>query len=300
MTPESKSFRGVFKFLAFSTIAFVCVIGLIVSVVAYVLLSTPRPTNIRGCFTTEMFQVNLCPKGPNYVRSKDISTNIKNAVIVSEDGNFYGHQGIDWFEMRESFNTNWERGSFARGGSTITQQLAKNLYLSSEKSLLRKVREAIIALQIETILSKDEILEKYLNVVEFGPNLYGIGPASRFYFGKSASQLTAAESAFLAFLLPNPKKYSVSFRKKLLTPFARGRLKEIVSRLGRYHKISGDDLTTALYQVDHFYGGAEITSPQPESDMPSAEEQDESSDTDKPAAIESNDGSGAQSGADEP
>jgi monofunctional biosynthetic peptidoglycan transglycosylase len=274
LTPP-RTFRGVFKFALYTALAGVCCVGLLVSAVAYLLLSTPRPTDIRNCITTEMYHVKLCPKSPDYVRIKEISSLAKNAVIVSEDGAFYSHQGIDWFELRESFNTNWERGTFARGGSTITQQLAKNVYLSSEKSLVRKVREAIIALQIETILSKDEILEKYLNVVEFGPNLYGIGPASRFYFGKTPAQLTAAESAFLAFLLPNPKKYSVSFRKKQLTPFARSRLREIVSRLGRYHKISQEEVAQGLYQVDHFYGEPVLTSQQPEeSDVPSAEEAD--------------------------
>jgi monofunctional biosynthetic peptidoglycan transglycosylase len=270
---KPKSIQGLLKFVLYSTVAFACAIGLMISATAYVLLSTPRPKNIRDCITTEMYHVKLCPKGPDYVRLKDISANVRNAVIVSEDGAFYSHQGIDWFEMRESFHANMEKGTFARGGSTITQQLAKNVYLSSEKSLIRKVREAMIALQLETILSKDEILEKYLNVVEFGPNLYGVGPASRHYFGKSASQLTPAEAAFLAFLLPSPKKYSVSFRKKQLTPFAHSRLREIVSRLNRYHKISAEDAELAFYQVDHFYGESSISPSLPESEIPSAEEQ---------------------------
>lgn len=264
---------GLLKFIFFTTIAFVCVIGFVFVGIGFFLLTTPRPTHIRECLTTEMYHIRLCSKDPDYVRLKDISPAARNAVIVSEDGGFYGHQGIDWFEVQESFNKNWEEGKFARGGSTITQQLAKNIYLSQDKSLLRKLREAIIALQIESILSKDEILEKYLNVVEFGPDLFGIGKASRFYFGKHPSQLTAAEGAFLAFLLPSPKKYSVSFRKKQLTPFARTRLREIVSRLSRYKKISDDERDSALSQVDHFFGAAE-PSPAPDTELPSIEEQD--------------------------
>ncbi len=201
-----------------------------------------------------MFHVHLCPKDESYVRLRDVSLFARYAVIVSEDGAFYTHQGIDWFEMRESFERNWERGGFARGGSTITQQLAKNVYLSGEKSLLRKAREALIALQIESLLSKDEILEKYLNVVEFGPKLFGIKNAARKYFGKSPSELMVAESAFLAFLLPNPKHYSVSFDRKRLSPFARSQMKIVIERLYRFKKISEEDYHAGLYQLANFFG----------------------------------------------
>ena len=238
--------------------------GLVAVSVALLLLTTPRPTDIRGCITTKMYNVHLCPQDPNYVALKSISPNIKNAVIVSEDSTFYQHGGIDWFELRESAEKNWATGQWARGGSTITQQLAKNVYLSADKSLVRKIREVIITLQLEDFLKKDEILEKYLNVVEFGENLYGVGPASKFYFNKTASELTPAEGAFLAFLLPSPKKYSVSFRKKQLTPFARSRMRVIVNRMARFRSISEEQREQGIAQVDSFYsysGTADTSAP---------------------------------------
>lgn len=243
-----------FKFFTCIGVAVCCVIGFVGVGAGIFLLTTPRPSDIKDCLVTKMYQVRLCPGESGYVRLKDISMHARNAVIVSEDGDFYGHKGIDWFELRRSFETNWERGTFARGGSTITQQLAKNVYLSSEKSLLRKAREALIAIQLEEILNKDEILEKYLNVVEFGPELYGISKASRHYFGKAPAQLTAAEGAFLAFLLPNPKKYSISFRNKQLTRFARRQVHEIIHRMHRFRKISQLDHDDAIAQIDRLFG----------------------------------------------
>jgi monofunctional biosynthetic peptidoglycan transglycosylase len=229
-------------------------LGLILAVAGWFLLTTPRPTDIKSCLVTKLYHVSLCPKGESYVPIRDISIHARNAVIVSEDGTFYSHHGFDWDELKNSFDKNMAKGSYARGGSTITQQLAKNVYLSSDKSLLRKVREALITLQLENILKKDEILEKYLNVVEFGPELYGIGPASQYYFSKPANLLSPAEGAFLAFLLPNPKKYSVSFRKKQLTHFAYRQISEIVDRLYRYKKLSDDEHSQALAQIPRLFG----------------------------------------------
>jgi monofunctional glycosyltransferase len=237
-------------------IAIACIIGFLVIVIAWFLLSTPRPTNVKSCFTTEMYKVHLCRGQPNYVSLSHISAHMRNAVVASEDTTFFSHKGIDFFEMQKSFEKNMKEGKFARGGSTITQQLAKNLYLSSEKSLLRKLREALITVQLEEILSKEEILEKYLNVVEFGENVYGVKQASQVYFGKSPAQLTAVDSAFLTFLLPNPKKYSVSFRKKQLTPFARKQIKNILGKLYYFKKLSTEDYNASISQVDHMWSAA--------------------------------------------
>jgi monofunctional biosynthetic peptidoglycan transglycosylase len=244
-----------FKFLAYSTLATACVAGILAALLGAFLLTTPRPSDIRSCLTTKMFQVRLCPTEPGYVKLKDVAPVARNAIIVSEDGSFYDHHGFDLHELQESIAANLDKGGFARGGSTITQQLAKNVYLTQEKSLLRKVREALIVVQLEEMLSKDEILEKYLNVVEFGPELYGIGNASRYYFKKPPSQLTAAEGAFLAFLLPSPKKHSISFNKKQLTKFARTQTREIVNRLLRYKRISEGEQLAALDQLEHLFGG---------------------------------------------
>src|SRR4249919_2694718 len=133
-----------------------------------------------------------------------VSPNLKRAVLVTEDARFWTHEGIDFDELKESMEVNIERMEFARGGSTITQQLAKNLYLSPSKNPIRKVREFLIARQLESELSKQRILELYLNVIEWGDGIYGAEAAARTYFRKSASDLSASESAYLAAMIPSP------------------------------------------------------------------------------------------------
>lgn len=147
-------------------------------------------------------------KNVNFVYWKNINQYIKWAVILSEDAKFYRHSGIDYEAMKQAFKKNIEMGKYVRGGSTITQQLAKNVFLSREKTITRKLKEVVIAFIIEYELSKTRILELYLNTVEFGPLVYGIGHASHFYFGKSPSILNPLESAFLASLLPGPKIFN--------------------------------------------------------------------------------------------
>lgn len=136
-----------------------------------------------------------------------ISPHLQKAVIVSEDASFFQHEGFDWGGIQEATVRNIKAGKLARGGSTITQQLAKNLYLSSEKKLLRKVHEALIARSLERHLSKKRILEIYLNVAEWGQGVYGAEEAARHHFGKPAAKLTAEEAALLAAILPSPLRH---------------------------------------------------------------------------------------------
>jgi monofunctional biosynthetic peptidoglycan transglycosylase len=133
-----------------------------------------------------------------------ISSNLKRAAIVTEDSAFWQHEGIDYKELRESMETNWERREFARGASTITQQLAKNLYLSPSKNPIRKVKELLITRRLEVELSKQRILELYLNAIEWGDGIWGAEAAARRYFHKSAADLSAQESALLAAAIANP------------------------------------------------------------------------------------------------
>ena len=133
-----------------------------------------------------------------------ISANLKKAVITTEDGAFWDHEGIDYEELRNAVETNWERGEFARGASTITQQLAKNLYLSPSKNPIRKVKELLITRRLEHELSKQRILELYLNSIEWGDGVWGAEAAARRYFRKSAAELSASESALLAGAIANP------------------------------------------------------------------------------------------------
>jgi monofunctional biosynthetic peptidoglycan transglycosylase len=136
-----------------------------------------------------------------------ISPHLQRAVIVAEDTSFFRHHGFDWDGIRDAATRNLDRGEFRRGGSTITQQLAKNLYLSPQKNLVRKAREAFIARALEQRLTKRRILELYLNVVEWGHGIYGAEAAARHYFRKSAQDLTPADAAWLAAILPSPRRY---------------------------------------------------------------------------------------------
>lgn len=133
-----------------------------------------------------------------------ISLNLRQAVITGEDGTFYQHNGIDYFEMKESLKRNFRDLSFSRGFSTITMQLARNLYLSPRKTIMRKFKEIIISFWMERELSKKRILELYLNVIEWGRGIYGVEAAARHYFNKSAAHLTLDESVFLATIIPSP------------------------------------------------------------------------------------------------
>jgi len=140
----------------------------------------------------------------NYSR---ISASLKRAVIVTEDGAFWEHGGVDFQQLKESMEVNLERMEFARGASTITQQLAKNLYLSPSKNPIRKGRELLIARRLEAELSKQRILELYLNLIEWGDRIYGAEAAARTYFGKSAAELGPQESALLAAAINSPRAF---------------------------------------------------------------------------------------------
>lgn len=146
-----------------------------------------------------------------------ISSHLQRAVVVAEDASFFVHEGFDWEGIRDAALHNLEAGEMKRGGSTITQQLAKNLYLSSERSLLRKIREALITRSLEHHLTKERILELYLNVAEWGRGVYGAEAAARHHFGKSAADLTMSEAAWLAAILPSPQRYDPIRKTSALT-----------------------------------------------------------------------------------
>lgn len=149
-----------------------------------------------------------------WVPSAQISQKLKQAVIVSEDDQFYQHQGFNLEMMKQSFAKNLEQGRYVRGASTITMQLARNAFLHRQKTLRRKVREIIVTRRIEKALSKARILELYLNVIEWGDGIYGAEAAARYYFGKSAAVLDWAEASLLAGMLPNPRYFNPYRRPK--------------------------------------------------------------------------------------
>ncbi|MBN1665301.1 MAG: monofunctional biosynthetic peptidoglycan transglycosylase [Deltaproteobacteria bacterium] len=143
-----------------------------------------------------------------WVPLSHISPYVIKAVIIAEDDKFWSHEGFDFTAMKKALEKDIKKKKFHVGGSTISQQLAKNLYLSPSKNPVRKIKEAILTWRIERSLSKKRIIEIYLNVAEWGEGIFGIEMAARHHYGKSAASLTAAEAAKLATVLPNPRKYN--------------------------------------------------------------------------------------------
>jgi monofunctional biosynthetic peptidoglycan transglycosylase len=173
----------------------------------------------------------LKPQKPeSWIRLGEISSSLKWAIVLSEDWSFYQHDGVDFNQMKIALNEMVEEQKF-RGASTITQQMVKNVFLSERRTIWRKLHEIILAQKVEKVLSKNRILEIYLNIIEFGPGIYGIKSASYHYFRKSPKSLSPREGAFLAMLLPSPKRYYISFRNKKLTKFARARIQAILLKM---------------------------------------------------------------------
>lgn len=158
----------------------------------------------------------------------NISTYFKQAIVAAEDAKFMQHHGFDWDGMRFALERNKDKGKVVAGGSTISQQLAKNLFLFNKRSFVRKGQEAVATWMMERIWSKQRILEVYINSVEFGENIYGVEAASQHYFGISSRSMSREQAAFLAALLPNPKYYqnhrnerTLQYRKRLILKYMR-------------------------------------------------------------------------------
>lgn len=142
-----------------------------------------------------------------WVDYERISPSLKRALVASEDAKFLSHDGFDWDGMEKAMQKNLRRGRIVAGGSTISQQLAKNLFLSNQRSVLRKAEEAVITVMLETILPKRRILELYCNVIEWGDGVFGAEAAARHYYGVSARALGPSQAARLAAMVPNPRLY---------------------------------------------------------------------------------------------
>ena len=158
-----------------------------------------------------------------------ISDHFKHAILAGEDAKFIHHHGFDWDGIKDALQRNTEKGEIVAGGSTISQQLAKNLFLYNQRSFIRKGQEAVATWMMERMWSKRRILEVYMNSVEFGQNIYGVEAATQFYYGKSAKSLTREQAAFLAALLPNPKYYQdhrqdrkLQYRKRVILKYMNG------------------------------------------------------------------------------
>lgn len=187
-------------------------------------------------------EYELRSKAPAYwVKLNQISNYARWAVVLSEDWGFYKHQGVDYDELKKAIDESLRERRMVRGASTISQQVVKNVFLSANRTIWRKAHEMVLAQKMERAVDKKRILETYFNIVELGPGIYGIRQASYHYFRKHPSALNPREAAFIAMLLPSPKRYYVSFKQRSLTRFARSRIRSILTKLRWARIISHDE-----------------------------------------------------------
>ncbi len=190
--------------------------------------------------------IDVSLASPDFIALGDVPPLFVRTLLLAEDTGFYGHRGIDLRELPAALLTNWSRGGAARGASTITQQLAKNLFLSRDKQVGRKLQELAITFLLESALGKDRILEIYLNIIEWGPDLRGLRPAARHYFGREPRELTPAEMAFLVAIIPGPIKYQSSFAHGMPGPGLRSLIDELLTKLRSVAAIGEEEYRRAL------------------------------------------------------
>ena len=190
--------------------------------------------------------IDVSPASADFIALRDVPPLFVRTLLLAEDAGFYGHRGIDLRELPTALLTNWSRGGAARGASTITQQLAKNLFLSRDKQLGRKLQELAITFLLESALGKNRILEIYLNIIEWGPDLRGLRPAARRYFGREPRELTPAQMAFLVEIIPAPIKYQSSFAHGTPGPGLRSLIDELLAKLRSVNAIGEEEYVRAL------------------------------------------------------
>jgi hypothetical protein len=216
----------------------------------------PAIERLRGPFVAEIHgrggqthHLLVGPESADFIALGDVPPLFLRALLLSEDAGFYGHRGLDFAELPVALATNWVRGTNARGASTITQQLAKNLFLTREKSVGRKLSEAALALLLDSTLGKARVLEIYLNVIEWGPDVYGLRAAARHYFGKDTREMTPKEMAFLVALIPGPVKYQRSFAGGTLSPALENLVDNVLAKLRSVDAIDEAQYETALAET---------------------------------------------------
>jgi monofunctional biosynthetic peptidoglycan transglycosylase len=199
--------------------------------------------------------IDVSPASADFIALRDVPPLFVRTLLLAEDAGFYGHRGIDLRELPTALLTDWSRGGAARGASTITQQLAKNLFLSRDKKLGRKLEELAITFLLESALRKDRILEIYLNIIEWGPDLHGLRPASRTYFGCEPQALTPTQMAFLVVIIPGPIKYQSSFAHGTPGPGLRSLIDELLGKLRSVNAIGEEEYRRALDEPVVISGG---------------------------------------------
>ena len=213
----------------------------------------PSIDRLRGSFVHEVAgpkgerrAILVSAEAPDFVALSEVPPLFVRTLLIGEDAGFFSHGGFDLSEVPAAVVANWTRGGAARGASTITQQLAKNLFLSRDKRMGRKLQELCLALLLEARLSKSRLLEIYLNVIEWGPDVYGLRPAARYYFGCEPKDLTPRQMAFLVALIPGPILYQASFASGTLSPGFRPLVDNLLAKLRSVDALGEEEYQSAL------------------------------------------------------
>ncbi len=210
-----------------------------------------------------VFEMATGPGTPGWTPMAQISPYVVHAIVGHEDGGFFGHEGFAVYAIRDALKRNLREGRYVVGASTISMQLAKNLFLHREKTLARKVQEVLLTWWLESALSKEEILELYLNIIEYGPGVYGITAAAQHYFGRTPAELSPAESVYLACVLPNPKGLQASYDQGSLTSSMRGRMTRFIEHLHARNRIDAAARDYAIGELAGFHFHQEGAVPSP-------------------------------------
>jgi hypothetical protein len=200
----------------------------------------------------QVFQMETGPQTAQWTPLGSITMFLVHAILAHEDGGFWGHHGFYVRSIRDALVVNLKAKRYRKGASTITMQTVKNLFLKREKTLARKMQEAVLTWMIEHMLRKSDILELYLNVIEYGPRVYGIRDAARYYFNTTPDKLTPAQSVYLATLLPNPKLYSASARRGYLSDTWITRIRRILEKMYMRGQINKQALEYGIAELRHF------------------------------------------------
>ncbi len=213
----------------------------------------PAIERLRGDFAHEIRSARYGPRtlevsarSPDFIAIDEVPPLFVRTLLLGEDSGFFGHSGLDLGEVPAALLTNWARGGAIRGASTISQQLAKNLFLSRDKQMGRKLQELSLALLLEARLGKQRILEIYLNVIEWGPDLYGLRPAARRYFDKEPRELRPSQMALLVALIPGPVKYQRSLASGTPSPGFRPLVNGLLAKLRSVDALTEEEYQAAL------------------------------------------------------
>ncbi|MFL5347007.1 MAG: transglycosylase domain-containing protein [Hyalangium sp.] len=232
---------------------------------APLLKKNPETTALIEQRAAEAREAGHKPRRKQYwISLSNVPKHVIEAVLTSEDSSFYLHDGVDTVELGKAVEEAWQKGKLGRGASTITQQLAKNLWLSTDRSLLRKAKELVLTYRLEQALPKSRILALYLNVAEWGDGVYGLEAGAREHFGVSALSLTPAQGAILAAMLPAPRKRTPKSGSKTLKRHAHW----IIDQMLEAHRLSAEEAAAAQAEIDQLLGGKPETDDSGEDEEP--------------------------------